>query len=370
MAGGLGNDTYIVDNAGDLVTEAVGAGTDLVRSALSHTLGANVENLILTGATSTNGTGNALANSLTGNGGANVLDGGAGADTMNGDAGNDTYIVDDSLDRVSETSAANGTDTVQASVDYALGANIENLILLGSAINGTGNALANSLTGNSAGNVLNGGAGADVMRGEGGDDTYIVDNAGDIIGETPGNGTDTVQASVGYTLAPNVENLILTGGVAINGTGNAQNNALTGNLAANVLKGGFGNDVLSGGDGNDTLFGDGGNDLMTGGAGADRFTFQDSLGTGNADHVADFAAGVDKILLENTVFARLGAGPLNANAFVVGTAAADASDRIIYDSATGNLYYDSDGSGAGGALLFATLDNAPAALSASDFLVI
>ena len=146
------------------------------------------------------------------------------------------------------------------------------------------------------------------MRGYGGDDLYIVDNAGDVIGETPGNGTDTVQASVSYTLAPNVENLILTGGVAINGTGNAQNNAISGNIAANVLKGGFGNDVLSGGGGNDTLFGDGGNDLMTGGSGADRFTFQDTLGAGNADHIADFATGSDKIMLENAVFASLGAG--------------------------------------------------------------
>ena len=159
--------------------------------------------------------------------------------------------------------------------------------------------------------------------------------------------------------------------MAINGTGNAQNNAMTGNVAANVLKGGFGNDVLSGGDGNDSLFGDGGNDLMTGGSGADRFTFQDSLGTGNADHIVDFAAGSDKILLENAVFSQLGVGPLSAGAFVVGTAAADASDRIIYDAATGNLFYDSDGSiGAGAAILFATLDNHPAALAASDFLVI
>ena len=205
---------------------------------------------------------------------------------------------------------------------------------------------------------LNGGAGADIMRGDGGDDTYIVDNAGDIIGETPGNGTDTVQASVGYTLAPNVENLILTGGVAINGTGNAQNNALTGNIAANVLKGGFGNDTLNGGDGDDTLFGDGGNDLLTGGAGADRFRFQDAS-TPAMPTMSPTSRLAARDPLENAIFASLGAGPLAAGAFVTGTAAADASDRIIYDAATGNLFYDSDGSGAGAALLFATLYMAP-----------
>ena len=124
--------------------------------------------------------------------------------------------------------------------------------------------------------------------------------------------------------------------------------------------------TCSGGGGNDTLFGDGGND-MTGGS-ADRFTFQDTLGA--AMPFADFATGSDKILLENAVFASLGAGSLAAGAFVVGTAAADANDRIIYDDATGNLFYDSDGTGAGVALLFATLDNAPATLAASDFMVI
>ena len=136
MSGGAGNDTYIVDNAGDVVTEALNNGIDTVQSSVSFTLGANVDNLTLTGTANLNGTGNGDANVLTGNGGNNTLDGGAGADTMVGGAGDDTYKVDNVADVVTEAAGVgSGIDTVQSSVSYTLGANVENLTLVDAASN-------------------------------------------------------------------------------------------------------------------------------------------------------------------------------------------------------------------------------------------
>ena len=233
MAGGAGNDTYVVDNVSDTVSENLNEGTDLVQSSVTYTLGANVENLTLTGTTAINGTGNGLNNTLTGNTGNNILDGGTGADAMSGGTGNDTYVVDNAADTVTEAASA-GTDLVQSAVTYTLGSNLENLTLTGTtAINGTGNTLDNILTGNSAANVLTGGAG---------NDTYVV-GTGDTVTEAASAGTDTVQSAITWTLGANLENLTLTGTTAINGTGNALDNILTGNSAANVLTGGAGNDT-------------------------------------------------------------------------------------------------------------------------------
>ncbi|QSV56603.1 MAG: calcium-binding protein [Dolichospermum sp. UKL201] len=185
MIGGLGNDTYIVDSAGDIVTETstVATEVDTVQSSVSYVLGANLENLILTGSAVINGTGNSLNNAITGNAANNILNGGAGNDIMIGGLGNDTYIVDIAGDIVTETSTvATEVDTVQSSVSYVLGANLENLILTGSAvINGTGNSLNNAITGNAANNILNGGAGKDIMIGGLGRDTFVYQNLTDSV---------------------------------------------------------------------------------------------------------------------------------------------------------------------------------------------
>jgi Ca2+-binding RTX toxin-like protein len=262
MIGGDGNDTYEVEQAGDVVVELAGQGIDQVLSTLSYTLGDNVENLSLRpGDGAFYGTGNALDNVIVGNALDNILDGSAGNDTLIGGLGNDTYVVDQVGDVVTESGGGGDSDTVKSSISYTLGLNVENLVLTGlAAINATGNALANQLQGNAAANVLDGGAGADTMAGGAGDDTYTVDSTGDTLVELDGEGTDTVITNLTHTLATNIENLVLGGSAAVNGFGNAGNNRLVGNAAVNRLEGGAGNDTLDGGAGRDTLIGGTGDD--------------------------------------------------------------------------------------------------------------
>ena len=222
--------------------------------------------------------GTAANDTLTGASGNDTLNGGTGADTLSGGLGNDKYIVDNVGDVVIEK-LNEGTDTVQSSISYTLGANVENLQLIGTAaINGTGNELNNTLTGNGAANTLNSGAGDDNLNGAAGADTliggigndnYTVDHVGDVVVENANEGTDRVKSYITYTLGNNVENLTLLGTNAIDGTGNVLANSLTGNSAANRLAGGDGNDVLNGSGGNDILLGEVGDDTLTGGTGAD-----------------------------------------------------------------------------------------------------
>jgi trimeric autotransporter adhesin len=279
MFGGAGNDAYFVDNPADVVFENSGEGNDTVYSTAHYRLGADVEYLVLQGSADLQGYGNSLSNVIAGNTGNNILNGETGGDAMFGGAGNDAYFVDNAGDVVIENSGE-GNDTVYASIDYRLTANVENLILQegSGAVQAYGNSQTNALFGNSDSNLLNGEGGADVMRGGAGNDVYFVDNAGDQVIENSGQGNDTVYASVDYTLAANVDNLILQeGSGALQGTGNSGVNAIFGNSGNNTLDGGAGADVLNGGTGNDTL---------TGGLGNDTFVFR--AGEADGDIVVDF----------------------------------------------------------------------------------
>ncbi|HNY64459.1 MAG TPA: calcium-binding protein [Deltaproteobacteria bacterium] len=280
MTGGEGDDVYLVDDAGDIVTENQGEGSDTVLSSIAFTLGSHVENLFLMGDASVSGVGNALDNTLTGNTGGNALegsagndtlDGGAGADTLIGGEGDDTFLVDSPMDAVIEHDGQ-GYDRVLSSASFTLGGNVEELALMGNAATGTGNSLDNRLTGNNARNVLtglagndtlDGGAGADTMSGGTGDDGYIVDSAGDVVVEQAGEGSDWVAAAIdSYTLPANVEALYLRGPGAGSGAGNALDNYIAGNWNSNTLSGGAGNDTLDGWMGSDTLAGGTGDDTI------------------------------------------------------------------------------------------------------------
>jgi Ca2+-binding RTX toxin-like protein len=258
---------------------------------------------------------------------------------------------------------------------YALSGN-DNII--GTA----GNDWLNGWNGN---DYLNGGAGTDTLVGGAGNDTYVVNIATDIVRELLGAGTDTIQSYVTYSLVDtdgaganggNVENLRLLGGAAINGTGNALNNILTGNDAGNILNGGAGTDTLNGGLGSDSLNGSLGNDNLTGGTGPDYFVFNTALNaTTNKDLITDFSVVDDTIRLENGIMTGLGTtlGTLSAAKFWSGAgvvAAHDADDRMIYNTTTGALYYDADGTGAVAAIQIATIGSVThAALTNADLVV-
>jgi Ca2+-binding RTX toxin-like protein len=338
MDGGDGNDTYYVDNVGDIVKEvfddSLGGTADTVLASVTYSLapgtsgnqGYGIENLTLTGSSNINATGNGKNNILKGNSGSNVLDGGAGADNMDGGDGNDTYYVDNVGDIVKEVfddSLGGTADTVLASVTYSLapgtsgnqGFGIENLTLTGSSnINATGNGKNNILKGNASANTFFGTAGNDTINGDAGFDAANYSALSNVV--TLGAfgvlnkgalGTDTliaVESIVGSSLlgdtvdhsgasvAPatgTVTNLT-TGVVTVNGTaaplpltftvsqfenviGSSFADTITGNSTNNFLNGGAGNDILNGGDGNDTLIGGAGNDILNGGVGADKFRF-------------------------------------------------------------------------------------------------
>lgn len=308
------------------------------------------------------------SDTLSGN---NLISGSVGDDTLIGGAGDDTYIVNTVGDKVIE-SLNEGSDLIQSSVTYNLPINVENITLTDTVnINAKGNSLSNIITGNSGKNVLQGLAGNDLLSGLGaddtliggtGDDTYTVNSVGDKITELSGEGKDLIQSSVTYNLPANVETITLTGTANINAQGNPQ---------ANVIKGNKGKNVLQGLAGNDTL---------TGGLGSDKFTYNTKVAftkvTLGVDTITDFIISQgDKIVLDKTTFSQIssiaGKGFSNSKEFasVTSNPATSGAD-IVYNSATGELFYNQNGTttgyGTGGKFL--VFLNKPT-LSASDFII-
>ena len=332
MAGGAGNDVYFVDNGGDVVIENAGQGNDTVFSTAHLALSANVETLVLQGGADLQGYGNGLVNTLIGNTGNNLLDGGTGADVMIGGDGNDVYFVDNGGDVVIEN-AGQGNDAVFSTAHLALSANVETLVLQGSAdLQGSGNGLVNKLFGNTGNNLLDGGTGADVMIGGDGNDVYFVDNAGDGVVESAGQGTDAVFASAHFALSANVETLVLQGSADLQGAGNNLVNKLFGNTGNNLLDGGTGADTMYGGIGNDTYFVDNGLDQVVENAGEGIDAVFSSA------HLV-LSANVETLVLQGGANAN-GAGNALANAIF-----GDSSDNMLdgqgnADMLTGNAGND------------------------------
>lgn len=311
LKGGAGNDTYILDNTGDivdLILETATGGTDTVITNSDYILGANLENLRLSGNGDFSGTGNALANEIIGNDGRNFLDGNGGTDILIGGKGDDTYFVDSADDRIREDLADSGGDLVIVSyntvVPYTIGDAGDNrfvnhITLAGLASKAKGNTMSNILLGNEGADILEGGAGSDTLDGGEGQDVLLGGTGNDLyrmnlgdndqITESSALATeiDTIEASYtgtelsrSYTLPTNIENFVFLSTINLNLTGNASNNIITTNIGNDTLTGGdgndslnagIGNDILNGGAGNDTLVGGNGKDTLIGGAGDDLY---------------------------------------------------------------------------------------------------
>jgi Ca2+-binding RTX toxin-like protein len=389
QTGTTGNDVFQVDHAADTVTDSAGNGTDTIESSISYTLPTNIENLTLTGLINIDATGNSAANILRGNVNMNVFDGAGGADVMIGGAGDDTYFVNGDSSTYSDDTvqelANEGYDTVMVQSHSAtLADNVERLVAL--AFSGptywssvrtfNGNALNNvidasrlnfNMAYSSLGTRLDGGAGADTMIGGELADTYVVDNVGDVIIDNGTYHADTVESSISYVLADNLENLRLTGASTIAGTGNAFANILNGhtNTAANVLTGKEGDDRytvgvgdtiveaanegfdgvtieiptvrtyrtsefsnieqfvlgleasnsnLVGGLADETLIGNGGNNILEGGAGND--TLVDTKGTDSSDDDALLGGDGNDSLTTRGGYDRLEGGAGNDELFI------------------------------------------------------
>jgi Ca2+-binding RTX toxin-like protein len=367
LDGREGNDILIGGSGADQLIG--GAGTDTASYAISNgavdvNLSINYAGLgdaagdVLTGIENLRGS--TYNDALIGDNNANIIEGGAGADWLSGVGG---------IDTLSYANSATSGVSINLDSGYAAGGDAEGDTFLGFE-NVTGSAFADWIFGDGGRNVINGGAGNDVLMGGGGADALI-----------GGAGIDTAiysyaTSAVDVNLWLNAGSLGESAGDTLSGienvTGSGYNDALIGNDGNNRLDGSAGDDWISSTGGSDTLIGGAGNDTLLGGAGADYFLFESALnGLTNKDTISDFSVVDDTVQLENAIFTLLtSTGSLAAGLFKdLSLGAQDANDVLLYDRASGNIIYDSNGLVVGGQTIFADVTDG-LVLTNADFMVV
>ncbi|MGF1934391.1 MAG: proprotein convertase P-domain-containing protein [Nostoc sp. ChiQUE02] len=392
LNGGTGNDRYLINSDNYYtITENAGEGIDTVESSFSFDLGpAYLEKLILTGTSAINGTGNSLNNTITGNSANNKLNGGAGNDTLYGGAGNDNLIGDGvknqtktfsnnsalsipDLSTIKSNLAVSGlsgsiTDVnVTLDISHNWDSDLDVFLI---SPTGTRVELFTDV-GSSGSNFTN---------------TTLDDEAATSItvGTAPFTGTfkperllsafDTQNPNGTWKLEVTDDENIVTGTLnnwslqLTTQTIDVGNDLLDGGTGNDTLTGGAGNDTLNGGTGNDTLTGGAGNDILTGGVGSDRFTFNSR--SEGIDQIADFSVLDDTIFVSAAGFGGglIAGAAIAANSFAIGTAATTSSQRFIYSTGNGSLFFDQDGTGAIAKIQIATL-NTGLSLTNADIVV-
>jgi len=325
--GGTGDDIYFIDSGGDLVDEADGEGFDIVYALASFTLADSVWVERLSSANHALTT----ALTLTGNVRDNDVYGGQGIDTLSGGGGHDILL------------GFGGGDTL----DGGSG----NDLLLGMGGD-------DAIDGGEGNDQLWGGDGTNTLTGGAGNDIYFIEGGTDAIVETDGGGFDIVYVLASFTLAESVWVERLSSAdhgltTALTLTGNSRDNDVYGGQGVDTLSGGGGNDILLGFGGADWLDGGLGQDLMLGGGDADHFAFTTALGSTNIDTIFDFVAGTDQIFLSTTIFQGLPPDDLEDRFFSGTIIDAHTTPAIYHNRTTGQLFYDSNGYLAGGAIEFA-----------------
>jgi RTX calcium-binding nonapeptide repeat (4 copies) len=380
-------------NLNELSYSSIGSGTGNVVIArgtiIENAIGGNGNDTII---------GNAANNTISGRGGTDTLSGGAGADTIYGGTGvSDATDLADTINGDAGNDILHGNggdDTIYggADSDTVYGGGGGDTIYGGTSISDTANEIDelrgesgnDTIYGNGGDDFIYGGFGLDNIFGGAGNDTIFggnlladaTDSADTIDG---GAGNDTISGNGGIdiiyggadrdTIRGGADNDVIYGGSSATDATDIADE-LRGESGNDTIYGAGGGDTIIGGIGNDTLYGGIGNDILTGSADADQFVFNTALNaTTNADIITDFLVNVDDIVLSQAIFAGI-IGSFD-NEFQIGTAANDVNDRIIYNQATGQLFYDSNGSTGGSAnqILFATV-TAGTALTINDFMMV